>query len=440
MRVSKYNYYIEEAKCVVCYNTLYDSFLLISNSDYELLLSDNLSKLHCKSENLYNNMVERGFLVEDDKDEYKQLEDEYNQNVHHSNNFELTLLPTLDCNLRCWYCYEKHKEGSRFQPGVQSSIREYIRRQFLEKDYLESLSVVMYGGEPLLYFKEELYPLLLALKELVEGLGKRVSFFFITNAVCIDEELIPLFNNLNASFQISIDGYREKHNKVKFIPNTKEGTFDHVMKVLHLLTENLDNVYINLRINYDDNTLPHLTELIKEIDDIDRRKIGVHFERVWQTSCKLVNYNNKQLYGIIEEFINNGFKISYINLSRKSLSCKSSSYNQLVVSYDGCVYKCTGRDFTEEISDGYLNADGTVAWKEEQLKNRMDICTYNNDFCRKCKFLPQCWGPCNQKLLESKDILKFCPLKGMELELDDYIRLRLKNHYVQEQIRKNYEK
>lgn len=33
MRVSKYNYYIEEAKCVVCYNTLYDSFLLISNSD-----------------------------------------------------------------------------------------------------------------------------------------------------------------------------------------------------------------------------------------------------------------------------------------------------------------------------------------------------------------------------------------------------------------------
>lgn len=59
--------------------------------------------------------------------------------------------------------------------------------------------------------------------------------------------------------------------------------------------------------------------------------------------------------------------------------------------------------------------------REEQLKNRMDICTY-------------------QKLLESKDILKFCPLKGMELELDDYIRLRLKNHYVQEQIRKNYEK
>lgn len=77
--------------------------------------------------------------------------------------------------------------------------------------------------------------------------------------------------------------------------------------------------------------------------------------------------------------------------------------------------------------------------REEQLKNRMDICTYDNDFCRKCKFLPQCWGPCNQKLLESNNVSMFCPLKNMELELDDYIRLRLKNHYMQEQIRKSYE-
>ena len=440
MKLSKYNYYIEEVKCVICYNILYDCFILISNSDYELLLSNNLSELHCESENLYNEMIKKGFLVEDDMNEYKQLEDEYNFNVHQSTNFELTLLPTLDCNLRCWYCYEKHKVGSRFLPGVQSSIIEYIRQQFLEKDYLESLSVVMYEGEPLLYFKEELYPLLLALKELVEGFGKRTSFFFITNAVCIDEESIPLFNNLNANFQISIDGYREQHNKVKYIPKTKEGTFDHVMNVVHLLTEKLENVYINLRINYDDNTLSHLTELIKEIHDIDRRKIGIHFERVWQTSSKIVNYNNKKLYAIIEEFINNGFKISYINLIRKSLSCKSSSYNQLIISYDGRVYKCTGRDFTEDFSDGCITDTGVIIWEKEQVENRMNIRTFDNDLCRKCKFLPQCWGPCNQKLLESKDILRFCPLKSMELELDDYIRLRLKNHYMQEQIRKNYEK
>lgn len=440
MKVSRYNYYIEEEKYVICYNTLYDCFLLISNSDYVLLLSGNLELLRNKSEDLYDNLVKNGFVIEENVDEYELLKEEYDNYVYHSTNFELTLLPTLDCNLRCWYCYEKHKVGSRIQPGVQPSILKYIRQQFLEKDYLESLSVTMYGGEPLLYFKEELYPLLLALKELAEGLGKRVSFFFITNAVCINEELIPLFNNLNASFQISIDGYREKHNKVKFIPNTKEGTFDHVMKVVHLLTENLDNVYINLRINYDDNTLPHLTELIKEIDDIDRRKIGIHFERVWQTSCKLVNYNNKQLYGIIEEFINKGFKISYMNLSRKSLSCKSSSYNQLIISYDGKVYKCTGRDFTDNFSDGCINTDGSVSWKKEQVDRRMNICTFDNDQCRKCKFLPQCWGPCNQKLLESNNVSMFCPLKNMELELDDYIRLRLKNHYMQEQIRKNYEK
>lgn len=262
-----------------------------------------------------------------------------------------------------------------------------------------------------------------------------MTFFFVTNAVCITDELIPLFANLNAGFQISIDGNKERHDKVKFIPGTREGTFDQVLATVRKLTSQIENTYITLRINYDDDTLPRLAELIPEIKDIDRRKIGIHLERVWQTSQNAVNYNNRLLQRVINEFTNQGFKVTYINLHRRTLSCKSSSYNQVIISYDGNAYKCTGRDFTESFSDGLLQEDGTIVWKQEQLDKRMGICTFKNEHCLKCKFLPQCWGPCNQKLLESKlDILSLCPLNTMEMELDDYIRYRLKNHYMQDQL------
>ena len=99
MKVSRYNYYIEEEKYVICYNTLYDCFLLISNSDYVLLLSGNLELLRNKSEDLYDNLVKNGFVIEENVDEYELLKEEYDNYVYHSTNFELTLLPTLDCNL-----------------------------------------------------------------------------------------------------------------------------------------------------------------------------------------------------------------------------------------------------------------------------------------------------------------------------------------------------
>lgn len=73
----------------------------------------------------------------------------------------------------------------------------------------------MFGGEPLLHFKEEVYPLLRSIQDFALEVGKKTYFNFITNGVCITDDTIPLFEKLNASFQITIDGYREKHNKIK---------------------------------------------------------------------------------------------------------------------------------------------------------------------------------------------------------------------------------
>lgn len=439
MKKSYYTYFAPTKQGFIGYNTVGNSFVYLRREIYvNYYNSDQFVELENLFPVQYQQLIESGFLIDDDVNEFENLQKEYENQAKWSINYELTLLPTLDCNLRCWYCYEKHIIGSRMSETVRDSILQHVSN-VLDNSSIHVLKVTMYGGEPLLYFKEELYPLLKQIKQIAENREKSVSFFFVTNAVCIDDTLIPLLKELNSNFQISIDGYKEKHDKVKFIPGSRRGTYDQVIETIYKLTEQIENVYINLRLNYDDETLLNMEQLVKDLLTVDRRKIGIHLERVWQTSGSL-NPNNVQLKNVINLLLLNKFNVSYMNLFRKKLSCHSSMENQSVISYDGKVYKCTGRDFTDSFSEGRLQENGSIRWDHEALDRRMQICTYDNQKCRTCKFLPLCWGPCNQKLLESgvteKSISQYCQLNLMEMPLDDYICYRFNNEV---QRRNNYE-
>lgn len=430
MKENFYNIYIENKKGIICYNTKEDSYLFISKSNYSCLKKD-ISLLQITYPHVYEIMVENKYIISDEVNEYQELLDEYNKEIKDSSVYDLTILPSLDCNLRCWYCFEKHIHGSRMCKTISDNILKHVQFVFNKHGNLKHLSVELFGGEPLLYFKEELYPLLQSMKEYIESIGKTISFFFVTNAVCITEELMPLFSSLNANFQISIDGYKDKHDKIKFIPKTKQGTYGQVIKTIYSLTEQIDNVFINLRINYDNDTLLHIEELIQDLLNVNRDKISIHLERVWQTGSSVLYCNNNKLRDTINLFMLNGFNVSYMNLSRRSFSCKVSKEQQITISYDGTIYKCTGRDFTKEHADGEIQSDGSILWKEEQVQKRININTFDNSMCRQCKFLPLCWGPCNQKQLESNvdDLGRYCQLNIMELEMDDFISYKFSNIY-----------
>lgn len=359
MKKSYYTYFASTKQGYIGYNMVSNSFVYLHRDIYlNYYREDKFQDLESLYPIQYHQLIDNGFLVTDDINEFAKLQKEYEGQIKDSNDYELTLLPSLDCNLRCWYCYEKHIIGSHMPQIIRDSILQHVNRIF-ENFNISNLKITMFGGEPLLYFNEELYPLLMQIKHSVEDRGKNVSFFFVTNAVCIDDASIPLFKELNSNFQISIDGYKEKHDKVKCIPGSSTGTYDQVIKTIHKLTEQIDNVYINLRLNYDDKTLLQIEQLVKDLITVDRKKIGIHLERVWQTSGSL-NPNNTLLKNAINLLLINKFNVSYMNLFRKKLSCHSSMENQSVISYDGKVYKCTGRDFTDAFSEGVLQEDGSI--------------------------------------------------------------------------------
>lgn len=423
MKESYYNLYTPVNQGVLCFNTYSDTFAILPQSVYSALMKNKFSSLNPdKLEMLKNSHL----IIDDEIDEYKLLVEEYKR-VEYSGIYYLTILPSLDCNVRCWYCFEKHIKGSHLTLQQQERIFKYAK-QVLDRNDINTLFITLFGGEPLLYFKEEVYPLLLRIKEYAESIDKYITLSVTTNALCIDKTSVSLFAEFKTMFQISIDGYRKKHNSVKRAPNI-QNAYEIVMNAIHLLSDTYD-AHINLRVNYDNQTLKHLPSLIKDIDDVDRSKIKIHLERIWQT-FPAKKTEGLTLADAINLLLSKDFCVTYLNFSRRNIACINDAKNGAIISYDGIVYKCTGRDFIEELSEGTLSENGCIIWNESKVKKRQKIKTYDNPVCRVCKLLPQCWGPCSQKQLENpENMIDLCPLKNMEITIDEYISYRFNNTYV----------
>ena len=56
----------------------------------------------------------------------------------------------------------------------------------------------------------------------------------------------------------------------------------------------------------------------------------------------------------------------------------SSKQDQVAISYDGKIFKCTGCDFARTEEDGNLMSNGNIAWKGNKAEERIQIQTYPN--------------------------------------------------------------
>ena len=85
---------------------------------------------------------------------------------------------------------------------------------------------------------------------------------------------------------------------------------------------------------------------------------------------------------------------------------------------------CNGRTLKKEDKEGTLLPNGTIKWKkEEQL--RRNVATFENETCLKCRMLPQCIGPCSQKIIENKDkpIGNICSLQFADMDIKEYLQI-----------------
>ena len=147
-------------------------------------------------------MQEFGFLIEDDFDELASIRLRNKIECFASRKFQLMVFPTQDCNLKCWYCYETHQQNTKMTPEVMERIYLYVKN-LIENNSFDSFQMSFFGGEPLLYFDEIVFPLASRIKNLIESAGKQFISFFVTNASLINKQTIDKLVTRSPRLQIT---------------------------------------------------------------------------------------------------------------------------------------------------------------------------------------------------------------------------------------------
>lgn len=420
-KFSKYNYfYKQDEDTYTCVNLINKTIFGLDNEKYNLIEQNKSAPLEVRklNPNLFSALIKLGIIIDENFDEISFLITEHRKIIYSPDNFRLTILPTLECNFKCWYCYEENITGQMTDKTKQLLLK-YLKYNVFNAA-IKRFQLDWFGGEPLLYFDNVVYPLSKQIKKLCEENNIVFNNMITTNGFLINSEMIEKFKSINLSgFQITLDGNEKHHNKVKKGQNVYKRTIENIIAVL----ENIENINFLLRINYTEKNIKGITEIINDIPNQYRNNIEIGLQQVWQTET--VN-KDIDVTSVNIEFENSGFVAPLYKLEERFYRCYADLLSQLVVNYNGDIYKCTARDYANQKPDGVLSNDGQINWNSTYYK-RMANTTIEKNKCISCNYLPVCWGPCSQKLLEYKEdeFEKICNIAGIE----STIKFLLNNFY-----------
>ena len=425
MKKSTYNICVKKTTGAFIYNSFNNVYVATPTklcADFE---NQDLEVFAHKYPSAFLKFKEAGLVIPESMDELALIRYKNKVATFASRELRIIVYPTQDCNLKCWYCYENHVPNTRLTDEISGRIEKFVSKE-IDKNSFDRLHVTFFGGEPLTDFNTIAYPLCKTLKAKVEDVDKEFACFFVTNGSLIKEDTIEKLKEIQPNLQITIDGNKEQHDKVRIWKDKNKPTFEHIMWAIHRLTAEIDKRYfITLRINYDNKTLLGADDILAQIKDIDPKKIIIHFERVWQTMNDVSKKQVKLLLDTMVKFIKAGFIVNQGAFRGLPYSCPSEKNNLVVINYDGTIHKCNGRTLTSKTKYGNLLDDGTLEMDESLVAKRIGKSTFEQQECLKCKMLPMCMGPCSQKLLEhdGKWTKGICTLNSIDTSLSDYLSI-----------------
>lgn len=404
MKYSQFNSIVPFNNQYALFNSFEKKVIMLEPELKELLEAgkrdgiDELSEIHPE---FYDYLKEEYFLVDENVNEVQKVKEISKKIDNNPNMFFLIVNPTMNCNFKCWYCYETHIKKSRLEETVLDSVNKFITKTVSQKS-IKSFILSFFGGEPLLYFNRNVTPMIDHLVEECKKYDTEFNIAFTTNGYLLNDEFINYFvdRNLEAGLQITFDGYGEEHDKVRFVNKTRGSYNEIVSNIKNLLKH--DNFFVRARINYTHENIHNCFKIVDEFsylsEEEKKKKLLFDFHRVWQDDepdgTNIVADENA------EKMKTKGFntKVMY-SINNVQDPCYADKRNSATINYNGDLYKCTARDFLPKNRVGYLTQDGDLVWENNHLERRMEA-KFKNKPCLQCRLLPLCNGGCSQHAVE----------------------------------------
>lgn len=388
--LSLYTHTFKHEDAFYLYNAQTGLFCEITPYLYDLIQSGDFSNL---PEDELKELMDKKIIVEEEsKYDYFNLRMYRQMKKNFDSGFlSLVLMPTTGCNFACPYCFEPKKNPKNMSDEVIEDILKFVRSR---KDS-RSLSLVWYGGEPLMGL-DKIEKILEGLSE--EGLPKLVSHSIVTNGYLFTERAIEVFKKypLN-SIQITIDGSQEHHDRTRTLLNGAP-TFAVIIRNLHKILEEMPNTAVSIRVNVNRENWYELLKLKEELDPLmeKHKNLSIYPGLIREPSddgksmcaTSFTCYDVMDLYNLFAE---KGVDIS-IFPRRTEKGCMMQCADSFLIGPEGEIYKCWNDVGMPEKVVGNIS-EPEKCQSSLYLKYLMTTSPFDAE-CRECPVFPICHGGC----------------------------------------------
>ena len=392
-KLSKYNYILApNSETSIMFSGVTKKFFLLTReniSHYAKLLNtfQGLESISAKYMPFFMKMVNAGFVVEENVDELELIRKEEKKYIE-AREYQSIIIPTYDCNYSCWYCTQKHQQTVFGDLSVKKIVKHIV--SYIEQNNILAYRLCWFGGEPLMQ-KDRVLEISNNLYHYCLQNDIAFNGQITTNGALLDEKLIRQLSSVKIdSYQITIDGCREKHNKTKN-KNDSSSSFDLILNNIRMLLELNKSSVVVLRYNYNAEKLKDLG-MVEQINEIIpyqlRSRIFVDFQKIWQAKQDEIYLN--ELYALMSLFAQSGYLLS---TNAFFSACYVEKKYFETIYYNGKVDYCD--NYASNMARGSIREDGHVSWNSS-LTSRM----HGNKeyaYCAKCSFYPVCTGECMAK-------------------------------------------
>jgi len=302
----------------------------------------------------------------------------------------MTILPTVSCNLRCPYCFEQTKPAGVMSDETIGKLKSFVATNSRNGKY----SITWFGGEPLTAVP--------VMRKILAALGEdekyeRTWHSIITNATLLDKEAIGLFTEypLN-SMQITLDGNRDTHNSKRFTA-TGGGTFDTILDNLSAYLDKIKDTHIDIRVNVDKSNKEEYLE-VYELFSTRFKGMPVYlYPGILRANkgCGEENFFTSDDHLEFSKMLwRKNIRFSYP--SHCSKGCCATSLSSYVIGPMGEMYLCWEHAGIKEKIVGYIDGKPGTDTDLYPLFKLHGHC-FDDSRCLDCGLLPICSGGCPDK-------------------------------------------
>ncbi|MBI5183649.1 MAG: SPASM domain-containing protein [Nitrospinae bacterium] len=406
MKLSKFNIFIpiDENGNQMIFNTFTDSRVIVNKELIEVIEKTsngvNVKGLNREEEGYLNQLKELGIIVEDEVDEYMEMEYIFQKSKFDTSVLNITILPTYACNLKCIYCFQDGVKSRKSMSHDTCRHTAYWIIKRMDNIRPKTLRLVFYGGEPLLNTRAIRF-----LSEVLSNAAHQRSILqeinIITNGVLLKKEVVDSLLPFGLKgIKVTLDGDADAHDSRRYYKDGT-GTFH---KILNNILAIRGKVGLRIGGNFDNSnkgSIPRLLDILKE-NGLERDLASVDFKPVLKNmdgakrgdpfceTCTFSDIDVKDFIWLKREIKERGF----MTMEGVALGpCEVSKEYNYTIDPSGKIYKCGGFVGMEEFVIGDIYSDGF------NYKHTLFMTADLWKKCRDCPYIFLCGGGCRSTAL-----------------------------------------